>query len=169
VGALADEAFYDGLRAAAETHGRHVFLPAGAVGGLEALAAAAVAGLDTVVLTTTKPPQALPNVPPEALERAVCIYEGPAREAVQRFPQNVNVAAAVSLAGIGFERTVVRVVADPAATRNRHRVEARGACGEMTFEFHLLPSPDNPKTSYLASLSAIRLLRRLSEAVRVGA
>lgn len=169
VGALADEGFYHGLIDHAETHGRRVYLPAGAVGGLDALAAAAVAGLDSVVLTTTKPPQALPDVPAETLQGPTCIYEGPAREAVKRFPQNVNVAAVVSLAGIGFDQTTVRVVADPAAQRNRHRIEARGAFGELVLEFNLLPSPGNPKTSYLAALSAIRLLRRLSEPVRIGA
>jgi aspartate dehydrogenase len=169
VGALADEAFYQSLKERAEQQGRRVYLPAGAVGGLEALAAAAVAGLDSVVLTTTKPPQALPGVNAGTLSKPVCLYEGPAREAVKRFPQNVNVAAAVSLAGIGFDRTMVRVVADPAATRNVHRIEARGPFGELTLEFRLLPSPGNPKTSYLAALSAIRLLRRLSEALRLGA
>jgi aspartate dehydrogenase len=169
VGALVDEDFCQGLMARAKEHGGRVHLPAGAIGGLEALAAAAVAGLDSVVLTTTKPPQALPGVNAGALSAPVCLYEGPAREAVKRFPQNVNVAAAVSLAGIGFDRTLVRVVADPAATRNMHRLEARGPFGELTLELRLLPSPGNPRTSYLAALSAIRLIRRLSEVVRLGA
>jgi aspartate dehydrogenase len=88
---------------------------------------------------------------------------------VRRFPQNVNVAAAVSLAGIGFDQTIVRVVADPAAQRNLHRIEAQGEFGELTLEFRLLPSPGNPKTSFLAALSAIRLIRRLSEPVVIGA
>jgi aspartate dehydrogenase len=169
VGALADEPFFVALKAYAGEHGRRVYLPAGAVGGLDALAAAAVAGLDSVVLTTTKPPQALAGVQAEMLQGPTCIYEGPAREAVKRFPQNVNVAAAVSLAGIGFDRTTVRVVADPTADRNRHHIEARGSFGELTLELRLLPSPGNPKTSYLAALSAIRLIRRLSEPVRIGA
>jgi aspartate dehydrogenase len=168
LGALVDAEFYDGLLRRAAERGRGVYLPSGAVGGLDALAAAAIAGLDTVVLTTTKPPQALPDIQAADLQGPTCIYEGPAREAVQRFPQNVNVAAAVSLAGIGFDRTRVRVVADPAATGNRHHIEARGAFGELTFEARLLPSPGNPKTSYLAALSAIRLIRRLSEPVRLG-
>lgn len=168
IGALVDADFYQGLNDRADRHKCRVYLPSGAVGGLDALSAAAVAGLDSVVLTTTKPPQALPGVQAEALQGPACIYEGPAREAVKRFPQNVNVAAAVSLAGVGFDRTTVRVVADPAAQRNRHHIEARGGFGELTLEFSLLPSPGNPKTSYLAALSAIRLVRRLSEPVRVG-
>lgn len=168
IGALVDADFYEGLRHRAAKHGCRVYLPSGAVGGLDALAAAALAGLDSVVLTTTKPPQALPGIQAEALQGPTCIYEGPAREAVKRFPQNVNVAAAVSLAGIGFDRTTVRVVADPTAKRNLHHIEARGEFGELTLEFRLLPSPGNPKTSYLAALSAIRLIRRLSEPVRIG-
>jgi aspartate dehydrogenase len=169
IGALVDEAFYAGLKARAEAHGRHVHLPSGAIGGLDALAAAATAGLDTVVLTTTKPPHALPGIQAETLTGPTCIYEGPAREAVKRFPQNVNVAAAVSLAGIGFDRTTVRIVADPSAQRNAHHLEARGGFGELSMELRLYPAPGNPKTSYLAALSAIRLIRRLSEAVRIGA
>lgn len=168
IGALVDDDFYTGLKARAETHGRHVFLPSGAIGGLDALAAAATAGLDTVVLTTTKPPKALPGIQADTLAGPTCIYEGPARQAVQRFPQNVNVAAAVSLAGIGFDRTIVRVVADPSAQRNAHHLEARGAFGELSMQLRLYPTPGNPKTSYLAALSAIRLVRRLSEAVRIG-
>jgi aspartate dehydrogenase len=169
IGALVDEDFHAGLRARAEAHGRRVYLPSGAIGGLDALAAASTAGLDSVVLTTTKPPQALPGIQSETLAGPTCIYEGPAREAVKRFPQNVNVAAAVSLAGIGFDRTTVRVVADPAAQRNAHRLEARGRFGELSLELQLFPSPGNPKTSYLTGLSAIRLIRRLSDAVRIGA
>jgi aspartate dehydrogenase len=168
-GALEDEDFYHGLKLLAQRHARRVYLPTGAIGGLDALAAAAIAGLDSVVLTTTKPPQALPGLQADSLAGPTCIYEGPAREAVKRFPQNVNVAAAVSLAGIGFDRTTVRVVADPAAQRNRHQLEARGRFGELSIELRLLPSPENPKTSYLAALSAIGLVRRLSETVRIGA
>jgi aspartate dehydrogenase len=177
VGAFADPEFAEGLRRRAAEKGGRVYLPSGAIGGLDALAAAALEEIDSVTLTTTKPVKGLagtrsafdPDLDLTTLSEATCIYEGPAAEAVRRFPQNVNVAAALSLAGIGFERTTVRVVADPRAERNIHRIDARGRFGELSLEFRNLPSPGNPKTSYLAALSAIRLIRRLGEPIRVGA
>ena len=84
------------------------------------------------------------------------------------YPKNVNVAAALSLAGIGFARTKVRVVADPHAERNVHRIEAKGTFGDLSVELKLHPSPTNPKTTYLAALSLVRLIKGLSSKVRVG-
>lgn len=172
IGALVDQPFYHILQATAAAQNRQVYIPSGAIGGLDALAAAAVAGLDSVTLTTTKPAKSLAvvglSVDPATLTEATCIYEGPAAEAVKHFPQNINVAAALSLVGIGFEQTTVRIVADPAATVNQHHVEARGRFGTLRLELALLPSPDNPKTSYLAALSVVSLLRRLSNPVRIG-
>ena len=174
VGAFADESFLQQMRDLAREHGRCIYLPSGAIGGLDALSAGAIDELDEVVLTTTKPPHALEGA---GLEQDVdltahtgptCIYDGPAIEAVRLFPRNVNVAAALSLAGAGVERTRVRIVADPEATGNSHRVEARGRFGAFTIELHLQPSPDNPRTSYLAVLSAIRTLKNLSEPIRFG-
>jgi aspartate dehydrogenase len=177
VGAFADLDFAEALRRQAAENGGRVYLPSGAIGGLDALAAAAIEEIDAVTLTTTKPVKGLagarsafdPDLDLTTITEATCIYEGPAAEAVQRFPQNVNVAAALSLAGIGFQRTTVRVVADPRAERNVHRIDARGRFGELSMEFRNLPSPGNPKTSYLAALSAIGLIRRLGEPIRVGA
>jgi aspartate dehydrogenase len=140
------------------------------------LRSARVAGLDEVVLTTSKPPRALAGAPYFA-ERGVdvgsvrertVIFEGPAIEAVRHFPANVNVAATVSLAGIGPERTRVRVVADPSLAGNVHELSARGAFGEMTLRLANLPSPDNPKTSLLACLSPLACLRRLADPIQVG-
>lgn len=96
------------------------------------------------------------------------VFEGNALEAVAGFPANVNVAAALSLAGLGAERTRVRIVVDPRDTRNRHKIEAVGACGRLSLEVENVPSPDNPKTSYLAALSALALLQRLSANLAVG-
>lgn len=174
VGAFADADFLQQMRELAEQRGQRIYLPSGAIGGLDALSAAAIDEIDEVVLTTTKPPGGLqgvelePGIDLATLTEPVCIYEGPAVEAVKRFPKNVNVAAALSLAGIGVHKTRVRVVADPNSTRNSHRVEARGRFGQFTIELRLLPSPTNPRTSYLASLSAIRMLRNLTEPVRIG-
>lgn len=173
VGALLDRG---DLVALARERGRTIHVPTGAVAGLDAVRAAAVAGLDSVTLTTTKPPRGLAGAPYvvehqvdlDALTEPTVLFEGSAAEAVAAFPANVNVAAALSLAGLGSEGTRVRVVADPTAATNRHEIEVRGASGRVSIAVDNVPSPDNPKTSYLAALSAIALLRRLSAPLVVG-
>lgn len=176
VGALADGAFFAEIDAAARRTSRRVHVPSGAIGGLDVLRAARVAGLDEVVLTTSKPPRALAGAPyfaerginVAALAVRTVVFEGPAVEAVRHFPANVNVAATVSLAGLGPAKTLVRVVADPALDGNVHELHARGAFGEMTLRLANLPSPENPKTSLLACLSPLAALRRLADPVQVG-
>jgi aspartate dehydrogenase len=96
------------------------------------------------------------------------LYEGNAREAVKKFPANVNVSAAIALAGIGADKTTVKIVSDPGIKENIHEVSVRGDFGACTFRFKNLPSPDNPRTSLLAALSAIATLKRLSSSVEVG-
>jgi aspartate dehydrogenase len=141
-----------------------VHVPSGALGGLDALQALDVAGLDEVRLTTRKPPRGL------GLDVAVetVVFEGSAREAIALFPANVNVAVALSFAGLGPDRTQVRVIADPVLDRNTHTVYARGPAGEIEFTSRNVPFPENPKTSWLAALSAIATLRRLGAQLRVG-
>jgi len=148
--------------------GARVIIPSGALAGVDAVEAAAVAGMDEVTLTTTKPPAGLRGAPyivqegidlDSIVERTV-VFEGSALEAVAAFPQNVNVAATLSLAGIGPQRTRVKVVVDPAATANMHEVRAAGAFGILTTKTENVPSADNPKTSRLAVLSAIAALRK---------
>jgi aspartate dehydrogenase len=144
--------------------GPTVHAPSGALGGLDAVQALAVARLDEVRLTTRKPPKGLGL----DVTEETTVFEGPAREAIQRFPANVNVAVALSLAGLGPDRTIVRVVADPAVDRNTHTVYACGEAGEVEFTSRNVPFPENPKTSWLAALSAIALLRRLRAQLQVG-
>jgi aspartate dehydrogenase len=129
-------------------------------------------GLHTVVLTTRKPPAGLAGAP-YLIEHAIdidnldeprVVFEGSALEAVRAFPANVNVAACLSLVGIGPEETQVRIIADPEATMNIHEVVAEGAFGRLTTITENLPSPRNPKSSYLASLSAVAELRAAAEA-----
>ena len=139
-------------------------VPAGAIGGLEAVQALAVAGLDEVRLITSKPPAGLGM---ELTEPKV-LFEGPASEVVKLYPKNVNVAMALSLAGLGPERTQVMLVADPAVERNTHHIVARGPAGEIEFTSRNEAFPENPRTSYLAALSAIALLRRLQAQLQVG-
>ena len=96
------------------------------------------------------------------------VFDGPASDAVVGFPANLNVVAALSLAGLGPGRTRVVLVADPSGERNVHEVTARGAFGELRLRLENRPTPGNPKTSLLAPLSALALLRQLGEPVRVG-
>jgi aspartate dehydrogenase len=152
------------LGQAVDLPGPIVHVPSGAIGGLDAIAALAVAGLEEVVLTTRKPPDSLDM---QVTEETV-VFEGPAEEVIRRFPKNVNVAIALSLAGIGPHRTMVRLVADPAVSRNTHHVVARGPAGEVEFISRNERFPQNPRTSYLAALSAIALLRRIAGQLQVG-
>ena len=144
-----------------------VRMPSGAICGLDGIRAAMQAGVDEVTLTTRKPPRGLAGAPYlvergitlDGLTEPYTVFEGSALDAVKAFPANVNVAAALSLAGIGPERTTVRVIADPAATTNAHEIHARGAFGELTAITANRPSPDNPRSSWLASLSAVYELK----------
>ena len=171
VGALLDEAVLDVLADACRQYGRTVILPSGAVAGIDCLKA--VRGeLESVTLTTTKHPDSLRGAPylarPGAadlssISGATAIFDGTAAEAVSAFPANVNVAAALALAGLGAEATRVRVVADPAARRNRHEIRASGRFGELAVVVDNVPDPANPRTSRLAVLSAIEALRAACE------
>lgn len=139
-------------------------VPSGAIGALDAIQALAVAGLDEVRLTTRKPPAGLGL----AVSEETTLFEGSAREVIARYPKNVNVAVALSFAGIGPDKTLVRLVADPGIERNTHSIYARGAAGEVEFTSRNLSFPDNPATSYLAALSAVSLLRRIAARLQVG-
>lgn len=174
IGALADDELRGRLRAAAQEHRCRLLLPSGAIGGLDALSSAAVGGLDEVTLTTRKPPDALQTGTErdaslaEALTEPVLLFEGSAREAVALYPANVNVAAALSLAGVGFDRTRVRIYADPGVTRNTHEVQARGWFGELRFTIMNIPT-ENPKTGRITALSVLKAIANLqSPSVLVG-
>src|SRR5579863_3818111 len=176
VGALADAEFCVRLMDQAQRQGRRIYVPSGAIGGLDIIKAAVFGGLEECTLTTTKPPRALAGAPYvieqgidlETIREATVIFEGSARQAARFFPQNLNVAAAVSLAGLGLDNTTVRIIADPNATRNIHEVFARGEFGEATVRLVNQPSLDNPKSSRLASLSVIATLQRINQQFQLG-
>lgn len=165
IGALADDELREDLVQLARKNGGKIYLPSGAVMGVDGVKAASMADLKSVTLVTTKPPAGLQK----GTDRWTLLFSGPAREAVQKFPKNVNVAATLALAGLGFDQTHVQVAIDPLATRNSHKVIIEGNFGRARIEVENLPSPSNPATSYLASLSAIALLQRIVSPVEIGA
>jgi aspartate dehydrogenase len=176
VGVLQDEEFQEDAYQLANRGGARIYIPSGAVGGIDALGAASSEDIDKVTLTTTKPPTAFGPSPylqskgidPESLRVRTELFHGPAKDAVVHFPQNINVAATISLAGIGFEKTMVRIVCDPQVKTNEHRLQASGKFGELDMVTRNVPSPRNPKTSYLAALSAISAVRKITGSTWVG-
>ncbi len=164
VGALADAALFARLKSAAQEGKSRVLLPAGAIGGIDAIAAMRVAGLTSVRYRSRKPPAAWRGSPAEKvtdlgrLTRRTVLYKGTAGEAALLYPQNANVAAAVALAGLGFDATEVELVADPDAPGNVHEIEAEGAAGRFAIQLQGKPSRSNPKTSALAAMSVARAL-----------
>ena len=142
------------------------------MGALDLLGSAALGGLDAVRLTTRKPPAALPLSPEDAAALVASgkprlIFEGTAREAAPVFPENLNICAALGLAGAGLDRTRVRVWADPRVTRNTHRISARGWFGAYALTMRHVPS-ENPKTGRVVALSIVKTLRDLASPFVVG-
>lgn len=164
IGALADDLLRERLLALARAKGGKIHLPSGAVMGIDGVRGARESGLKAVTLVTTKPQEGLGR----AVDKWTLLFNGPARDAVAQFPKNVNVAATLSLAGLGFDDTWVQVAVDPLATRNSHKVILEGDFGRARIEVENMPSPSNPKTSHLAALSTIALLRRLVSPMEVG-
>jgi len=176
VGALLDESIYDILSDACEHFKKTIFLPSGAIAGLDGIKSIKHE-LDSVSITTTKHPRSLKGakffetsqIDLDKINSPTVIFEGTAKEAVQLFPANINVAALLSLSGIGSEKTNVKIVADPNTDKNTHHIEAAGKFGKMTFTIENIPDPSNPKTSRLAILSAIETLRKYcSDDIQIG-
>ena len=176
VGAFSDAELLGSLKDLALRNRCRIYIPSGAVAGIDGIKSAKVGGIESVVLTTRKPPSGFSGAPYveehgidlSSLTEETLLFEGSAADAVQAFPANVNVAGTLSLAGIGYDDTVVRIIADPGTTRNIHEIEVTGEFGVLTVKAENLPSPMNPKTSYIAVLSAIATLKNLTEPVWVG-
>jgi aspartate dehydrogenase len=156
--------------------GVKVYIPSGAICGLDGLKSASAGKIDSVTLTTRKPPRGLAGAPylikrgidVSKIKEETVVFQGSAEEAVKGFPQNVNVAAVLSLAGIGARKTRVRLVTSPAYTKNVHEIEIIGECGRIVTRTENVPSKTNPKTSALAFLSAIATLEGATTSVRIG-
>ncbi|APW36195.1 hypothetical protein RD110_02340 [Rhodoferax koreense] len=162
VGSLADATREQRLLDAARRAGRQLMLPAGAIGGIDWLAAARGAGLQRVLYRSRKPPAAWAGSAAEAacdlgaLTGAFTFFHGTAREAALKFPRNANVAATVALAGLGFEATEVQMLADPAAEGNVHEIEASSSGGSIALRIVGQPDPRNPRTSVMTAHSLVR-------------
>jgi aspartate dehydrogenase len=160
----------------AATRGCGIYIPSGAIGGLDAIRAAAMGRIDGAVLTSRKPVAALADsryvlergLDLKRLIQETVIFEGPAEQAARAFPQTSNVAASVRLALGPRAPLLVRVVAAPGARKNVHELSLEGEFGRLTVTVENVPSPDNPRTSQLAAFSAVAALRSLAGALRVG-
>ena len=159
----------------AQANGARIYVPSGAIAGLDGVKGARVGAVHQVTMETRKPPSGLAGAPwideqkidLDRIRQETLIFEGPATEACRAFPANVNVLAALSLAGIGPERTRIRIYAVPGLTRNQHRVTVEGEFGVLRVEIENVPS-ENPRTGKLSYLSTIALLRELGATLRVG-
>jgi aspartate dehydrogenase len=161
--------------ALAEQRGGRILVPSGAIGGLDAVKGGAVGPITAVTMESRKPPAGWAGAPwvvqqridLDAIREETLIFEGPATAACPAFPANVNVLAALSLAGIGPERTTTRIYAVPGLARNTHRISVEGEFGSFQLEVRNVPS-ENPRTGRLSYLSTIALLRDLGASLRVG-
>jgi aspartate dehydrogenase len=161
IGALADQALWESLQNAATQS--KILLPAGAIAGIDALSAAKRGGLTSVHYSSRKPPASLgENLP---TDRETVLFEGNARDAALQFPKNANVAATIALAGIGFDNTEVRIVADPKVTQNVHILEAEGAFGSFAMRIAGKPLPGNPRSSSLTAMSVLRCIENRDLAI----
>jgi aspartate dehydrogenase len=159
----------------AKQNGGQIVVPTGALIGLDAVTAAAVGNIHSVRMVTRKPVQGLAgapyivenNIDIERITEPLRIFEGTAREAAKGFPANLNVAVALSLAGIGPNRTRLEIWADPTVTRNIHRVEVEADSARFSMSIENIPS-ENPKTGRITALSVIAYLRKLNAPLRVG-
>jgi aspartate dehydrogenase len=176
VGALLDESIYDILSDACKDFKKTIYLPSGAIAGLDGIKSIKDE-LESLSITTTKHPRSLKgakffetsDINLDEINSSTIIFEGTAKEAVSLFPANINVAALLSLTGIGSEKTGVKIIADPNTDKNTHHIEAAGKFGKMTFTIENFPDPNNPKTSRLAILSAIETLRQYcSDDIQIG-
>lgn len=169
VGAFANPEFFSQIIKNVEKNDINLYLPSGAIAGIDAIKSVR-SSISYVTITTTKNPISLKDSPffkktnltIDSIKKRTLIFEGSAIEAVQNFPANVNVAALLGLAGIGIEKTKVNVIADPSIRINKHEIKVIGKFGELIVRVKNVPSPTNPKTSYLAILSVIESLRSIT-------
>lgn len=173
VGALMDDALRERLLSAARASGRRLILPSAGIGALDILAGAAVGGLTRVAITVRKDPSAWTGTPAEGLcdlanlREPFLLFDGPVREGAPLYPGNVNISAAVALAGLGPDRTQLRIYADPKIATHVVEVEAEGAFGRFRFVEDVALS-ENRKTGRIVAMALVKTLRQMSGPLVVG-
>ena len=175
-GALLDESVFEIISDACKELKKTVYLPSGAISGIDAIKSVKNE-LDSVVLTTTKHPNSLKGakffddfkINLDEINEPSTIFEGTASEAVRLFPKNINVSALLSLSGLGSHETIVKIIADPNTTKNTHEITVRGKFGQITTKIENVPDSNNPRTSRLAILSAIETIRSICTSdIKIG-
>jgi len=164
VGALLNDKLLESLKRAAKNNKRKIYVPSGSICGVDGVKAAGVGKIESAELITRKPPKGFDLI----TKKKKLLYDGPAEKAVVLYPKNVNVAATLSLAGIGKKKTRVRIIADPSVTKNVHEIILRGEFGELRAKTSNIQCPSNPRTSYIAALSAVRAIRSITEVLVIG-
>jgi aspartate dehydrogenase len=172
VGALLNSEFRKEIYETARQNNCNVYVPSGAIGCIDAVKAASIGEIQSITLTTIKPPSGFADAPYVKdhnvdLSTKRLIFEGTAKEAILGFPENVNVSATLSLAGVGSQRTTVRIMVDPALSKNVHELEAEGDIGRFYARFENVPT-ENQKTSKLAAYSATAMIMQILGSVQVG-
>ena len=175
-GALLDESVFEIISDACKELKKTVYLPSGAISGIDAIKSVKNE-LDSVVLTTTKHPNSLKGakffddfkINLDEINEPSTIFEGTASEAVRLFPKNINVSALLSISGLGSHETIVKIIADPNTTKNTHEITARGKFGQIITKIENVPDSNNPRTSRLAILSAIETIRSICTSdIKIG-
>ncbi|MED0708590.1 aspartate dehydrogenase [Aneurinibacillus aneurinilyticus] len=174
IGALAEANVLKELRATAAQYHTQLLVPSAAIGGLDRICAMTLEEIDRIELITRKPPVAWygtfaeEKVELSAVSEPTLIFNGTANESALLFPESVNVSAALSLAGIGFENTHVQVYVDPTITRNTHQIIVEGFAGRIKLSLQNTPSAHNPKTGYIVAMSIVKVLRQYTNPFVIG-
>jgi aspartate dehydrogenase len=176
VGALVDKTLLGRIKKEAEKNKCFVYLPSGAICGVDGVKAASAGKIKHITLTTTKNPKTLADieylkkkgVDLSNINKPVVVYSGSARQAVKLFPKNINVSATLGLVGAGLDKTQVKIIADPNVKENIHEFSLKGDCGQIYVKLVNVPSPNNPKTSYITCLSVVKTLEQIVSRVKIG-
>lgn len=164
------------LSALANEKNVKIYIPSGAICGIDGIKAAAIGKIERIVLTTRKPPTAFKGsvyvlkkkINLDQIKEETMLFEGSPQDAVRAFPQNINVAATLSIAGLGAKEILIRIIAQPDITSNIHEIKIDADSAKLLTRTENVTHPDNPKTSYLAVLSAIATLKQILEPIKIG-
>lgn len=176
LGAFVDPNLMETMMQAAGQGGSRLHIPSGGIGALDALQTALLGGVNKVTMITRKHSATWKGIPAvdkmgldlDNLTEPVLLFEGPARECMKKYPQSINIGAALSIAGIGFDKTIIKIYADPRVKYNTHEINWEGFTGKVTVVFENVPVPTNPKTSYQACFSALFILKNMTGPTIIG-